>query len=46
MLNGEATPDSWGRVMMTKALGGGLSEFDYLGLSDDSTRQGALRFLG
>ena len=31
---------------MTKALGGGLSEFDYLVLSDDRTRQGALRFLG
>lgn len=31
---------------MTRALGGGLSEFDYLVLSDDRTRQGALRFLG
>jgi len=31
---------------MAKALGGGLSEFDYLVLSDDRTRQGALRFLG
>ncbi|MDF1835709.1 MAG: HipA domain-containing protein, partial [Alteraurantiacibacter sp. bin_em_oilr2.035] len=39
-------PDSWGRALMTKALGGGLSEFDYLVLSDDRTRQGALRFLG
>ena len=46
MLNGDAASDSWGRAMMTKALGGGLSEFDYLGLSDDRTRQGALRFLG
>ena len=31
---------------MTKALGGGLSEYDYLVRSDDRTRQGALRFLG
>lgn len=42
----DAAPDSWGRGLMTKALGGGLSEFDYLVLSDDRTRQGALRFLG
>ncbi len=42
----DAAPDSWGRALMSKALGGGLSEFDYLVLSDDRTRQGALRFLG
>ena len=42
----DAAPDSWGRALMAKALGGGLSEFDYLALSDDRTRQGALRFLG
>jgi len=42
----DAAPDTWGRALMTKALGGGLSEFDYLVLSDDRTRQGALRFLG
>ncbi len=42
----DAAPDSWGRALMAKALGGGLSEFDYLVLSDDRTRQGALRFLG
>jgi serine/threonine-protein kinase HipA len=42
----DAAPDSWGRALMTKALGGGLSEFDFLVLSDDRTRQGALRFLG
>lgn len=42
----DAAPDAWGRALMTKALGGGLSEFDYLVLSDDRTRQGALRFLG
>ncbi|PHS35888.1 MAG: hypothetical protein COA91_12675 [Robiginitomaculum sp.] len=41
----DAAPDSWGRGLMTKALGGGLSEFDYLVLTDDRTRQGALRFL-
>lgn len=42
----DAAPDSWGRALMTRALGGGLSEYDYLVLSDDQTRQGALRFLG
>ncbi len=41
----DAAPDSWGRALMTRALGGGLSEFDYLVRSDDRTRQGALRFL-
>ena len=41
----DAAPDSWGRALMTRALGGGLTEFDYLTLSDDHTRQGALRFL-
>ena len=42
----DAAPDSWGRALMTRALGSGLNEFDYLVLSDDRTRQGALRFLG
>ncbi|MDF1671138.1 MAG: type II toxin-antitoxin system HipA family toxin [Roseovarius sp.] len=42
----DAAPDAWGRALMTRALGGGLSAFDYLVLSDDRTRQGALRFLG
>ena len=42
----DAAPDSWGRALMTRALSGSLSEFDYLVLSDDRTRQGALRFLG
>ena len=42
----DAAPDSWGRALMSKALGGGLSEFDYLVRSDDRTRHGALRFLG
>ena len=30
---------------MTRALGGGLTEFEFLKLSDDRTRHGALRFL-
>lgn len=42
----DAAPDSWGRSLMRKVLGGGLTEFDYLTKSDDRTRQGALRFLG
>ncbi|MCY3566053.1 MAG: type II toxin-antitoxin system HipA family toxin [Gammaproteobacteria bacterium] len=41
----DAAPDSWGRALMTRALGGGLTEFDYLTLCDDRTRLGALRFL-
>ena len=41
----DAAPDSWGRALMTRALGGGLTEFDYLTLCDDHTRLGALRFL-
>lgn len=41
----DAAPDSWGRTLMTRALGGGLTEFDYLTLCDDRTRLGALRFL-
>ena len=28
----DAAPDSWGRALMTRALGGGLTEFDYLTL--------------
>lgn len=42
----DAAPDSWGRALMTRALGDGLTEFDYLVQSDDQTRQGALRLLG
>ena len=41
----DAAPDSWGRALMTRALGGGLTEFDYLTQSDDRARHGALRFL-
>jgi len=42
----DAAPDSWGRRLMARILGEGLTEFDVLALSDDATRQGALRFLG
>lgn len=39
----DATPDSWGRRLLERAYGKGLSEFEYLTLSDDTCRQGALR---
>lgn len=42
---GDAAPDSWGRRLLERAYGNGLSEFEYLTLSDDTCRQGALRFL-
>lgn len=41
----DAAPDSWGRRLLERAYGNGLSEFEYLTLSDDTCRQGALRFL-
>lgn len=41
----DAAPDSWGRRLLERAYGAGLSEFAYLTLSDDTCRQGALRFL-
>ncbi|TCO69089.1 type II toxin-antitoxin system HipA family toxin [Rhodovulum euryhalinum] len=40
----DATPDAWGRLLMERIHGAGLSEFDMLTLADDATRQGALRF--
>ncbi|MCA0270883.1 MAG: HipA N-terminal domain-containing protein [Proteobacteria bacterium] len=40
----DAAPDAWGRMLMERLHGAGLSEFDMLTLSDDTTRQGALRF--
>lgn len=40
----DATPDAWGRLLMERVHGAGLSEFDMLTLADDLTRQGALRF--
>ncbi len=41
----DCAPDSWGRRLLERAYGAGLSEFEYLTLSDDTCRQGALRFL-
>jgi serine/threonine-protein kinase HipA len=41
----DTAPDSWGRRLLERAYGSGLSEFAYLTLSDDACRQGALRFL-
>ena len=41
----DAAPDSWGRRLLERAYGNGLTEFEYLTLSDDTCRQGALRFL-
>lgn len=42
----DAAPDSWGRRLLERAYGNGLNEFQFLTLSDDTCRQGALRFLG
>lgn len=41
----DAAPDTWGRRLLERSYGAGLSEFEYLTLSDDACRQGALRFL-
>lgn len=41
----DATPDSWGRSIIAKALGGKPTEFQFLLASNDETRLGALRFL-
>lgn len=41
----DSAPDSWGRRLLERAYGAGLSEFEYLTLSDDTCRQGAIRFL-
>src|SRR5258706_7655547 len=41
----DAAPDSWGRRLLERTHGMGLSEFDYLTLSDDLCRQGALRLV-
>jgi serine/threonine-protein kinase HipA len=41
----DAAPDSWGRRLLERSYGNGLDEFEYLTLSDDASRQGALRFL-
>ena len=39
----DAAPESWGRRLQERAYGNGLSEFEYLTLSDDTCRQGARR---
>ena len=41
----DATPDSWGRGIITKALGGKPTELQFLLTVNDETRLGALRFL-
>lgn len=41
----DTAPDSWGRRLLERAYGAGLSEFQYLTLADETCRQGALRFL-
>lgn len=41
----DATPDSWGRGIIRKAMGRQPSEVEFLLKTDDLTRQGALRFL-
>lgn len=40
----DAAPDAWGRMLLERLHGAGLSEFDMLTLTDDLTRQGAIRF--
>ena len=42
----DASPDAWGREIITRSASRGLDELDYLVAVDDKTRQGALRFLG
>ncbi len=41
----DAAPDSWGRRLLERTYGNGLSAFEYLTLSDDTCRRGALRFV-
>ena len=41
----DTAPDSWGRGLITKDLGYAPNEMDFLLAANDSTRQGALRFL-
>lgn len=41
----DVAPDSWGRRLLERVHGAGLSEFDMLVLADDFSRHGALRFL-
>ncbi len=41
----DAAPDSWGRGIISKSIGGSPTEMDFLLAADDRTRQGAIRFL-
>ncbi len=41
----DGAPDSWGRGLIRKTRPGPLTELDYLLFADDTTRQGALRYL-
>lgn len=38
----DAAPESWGRRLLERAYGNGLTELEYLTLSDDTCRQGAI----
>ena len=40
----DASPDSWGRTLINATLGRRADEIDYLIMTTDLTRQGALRF--
>ena len=40
----DASPDAWGRGLVSAAMDRRPSELDFLIMSDDTTRQGALRF--
>ena len=41
----DCAPDAWGRAIIERAHGPGFDELDFLLAVDDTTRQGALRFL-
>jgi len=41
----DCAPDSWGRRLVDRDVGGRPTELDYLLAANDRTRQGALRFL-
>ena len=41
----DCAPDSWGRRLVDRDVGGHPTELDYLLAANDRTRQGALRFL-
>ncbi len=40
----DTSPDSWGRKLIRRVHGEGVTEFDYLVAADDKARHGALRF--